>query len=73
MRKITQRQIELFERHLTVEEKSGATREKYVRDVKLFVAWLGARAVDKECVVQLIRSASCNTRNTCATDIRSPV
>ena len=52
MRKITQRQIELFERYLTVEEKSGATREKYVRDVKLFVAWLGARAVDKECVVQ---------------------
>ena len=41
-------QIEIFDRYLQNEEKSELTREKYIRDVRTFLAWLGGRELSKE-------------------------
>ena len=40
-----------FERHLYEEEKSPATREKYVRDLRFFAEWLGEKELNKEVVL----------------------
>ena len=40
-RKITQNQIALFSQYLIREEKSTATVEKYLRDVRAFVVYVG--------------------------------
>ena len=37
-----------FNRHLQTEEKSAATIEKYLRDVRFFLAFLGNRPINKE-------------------------
>ena len=42
--------IQSYEDYLRREEKATGTREKYLRDVKLFRAWLGEREVTKEAV-----------------------
>ena len=47
-RKITENQIQLFHQYLIREEKSTATVEKYLRDVRAFSAYVGERIVTKE-------------------------
>ena len=42
--------IQSYEDYLRREEKATGTREKYLRDVKFFRAWLGEREVTKEAV-----------------------
>ena len=45
------REIRRFERHLVTEEKSAATIEKYLRDVRCFFAFLSGRKIIKEEIV----------------------
>ena len=45
---ITKEQIEAFQQQLNWEEKSPATIEKYLRDVRAFAVWLNGRDVTKE-------------------------
>ena len=47
MRNITKQRIEDFHLYLINEEKSGATIEKYIRDIQAFSDWLDGRAFDK--------------------------
>ena len=47
---LTNRQIVSFRRHLKREEREQSTIEKYVRDVRLFEAWLSGRRVTAEIV-----------------------
>ena len=51
-RNLTDRTIELFHRHMLQEEKSAATIEKYLRDVRAFSVFTGGAAVTKELSVQ---------------------
>ena len=41
-------QISAFKRHLQSEERVPATIRKYLRDIRSFVAWLGARPLGKD-------------------------
>lgn len=41
-------QISRFEQHLITEEKSRATMEKYLHDVRCFAEFLAERAISKE-------------------------
>ena len=50
-RNITQSQIQLFHQHLIREEKSSATVEKYLRDVRAFAVYVGNEIVTKEVVM----------------------
>lgn len=43
--KITREQIEAFSQQLLLEEKSRATREKYLRDVRQYAVYMGNEAV----------------------------
>ncbi len=52
MRKITGVKIKNFGEFLINEEKSKATLEKYVRDIKAFADWLGGEAVSKARVLE---------------------
>ena len=45
---LTQQQIQAYAHHLQMEEKSRATMEKYLRDVRAFARWLDGRAIRKE-------------------------
>ena len=47
---LTDRQIVSFRQHLKREEREQSTIEKYVRDVRLFEAWLSGRRVTAEIV-----------------------
>ena len=47
-RQLTQRQIRAYAHHLQMEEKSGATVEKYLREVQAFACWLNGRQITKE-------------------------
>lgn len=47
-RRLEAQQIEAFEHHLRLEEKSMATIEKYLRDIRSFACWLDGRAITKE-------------------------
>ncbi len=47
---ITSKQIEAFERHLYREEKSAATREKYMRDARAFCSYANGSEITKELV-----------------------
>ncbi len=40
--------LEAYERHLNAEERSGATVEKYMRDIRHFLAFLEGRPISKE-------------------------
>lgn len=48
---INNKQIRNYESYLRQEEKSNATCEKYLRDVRCFMAFAGEQAVTKELVV----------------------
>ena len=53
MRHINIEEIEHYRRELMEAEKSAATVEKYIRDIRTFMQWLGDdRAVSKERVIQ---------------------
>ena len=45
---LTQQQIRAYAHHLQMEEKSGATMEKYLRDIRAFTCWLDGRDISKE-------------------------
>lgn len=47
-RQLTQQQIRAYAHHLQMEEKSGATMEKYLRDIQAFACWLDGRDISKE-------------------------
>ncbi len=47
-RQLTQQQIRAYAHHLQMEEKSGATMEKYLRDIRAFACWLDGRDISKE-------------------------
>ena len=50
-RLLTEDLISAFHEHLILEEKSGATVEKYLRDVRAFSVFVGGRSVTKEVVM----------------------
>ena len=50
-RQITANKVQLFKRHLCGEEKSPATIDKYVRDVRAFCAYAGTNEITKELVL----------------------
>ena len=51
VRRITKEELEAFKEHLVLEERSGATIEKYCRDVQYFMAFAGGREITKETVI----------------------
>ena len=52
MKNITQKLIEEFKKFLISEEKSKATIEKYIRDIRTFSEWLCGMNVDKSVVLE---------------------
>ncbi len=48
---ITKEKIEQFRKYLLCEEKSAATIEKYIRDIKVFFNWCGSREIGKEDII----------------------
>lgn len=50
-RKLTRDQIISFDHHLIREEKSAATVEKYLRDIRAFIIFTGNKSVTKELVM----------------------
>ena len=46
--KLTQHQIQSYAQQLRMEEKSPATVEKYLRDLRAFAAWTDGRKISKE-------------------------
>ena len=48
--RITGAQVEAYAGHLRKEERSESTIEKYLRDIRRFLAWLRGRGVSKETV-----------------------
>ena len=52
-KKIRPRDIKRFEEHLYSEEKSKATIEKYIRDIKKFSVFLGDNYLDKESAIMI--------------------
>lgn len=51
-RKLTSDMLELFEKHLTEEEKSAATMEKYLRDARAFFDFSENRSITKELMIE---------------------
>ena len=45
---LTQHQIQAYAHYLLAEEKSGATVEKYLRDIRSFACWLHGRDISNE-------------------------
>ena len=52
MKTITEKGVKRFELYLYEEEKSDNTIEKYMRDIRFFIQWLGGREVDKSVVLE---------------------
>lgn len=52
MRIITNTRIQEFKLHLIDEERSGATVEKYMRDLRFFYIWLGNAEISKSLVLK---------------------
>lgn len=50
-RKITNTQMESYHQYLIREEKSTATVEKYLRDARAFVVYVGGKVITKEAVM----------------------
>lgn len=50
-RKITENIISSFEKHLSEQEKSPSTIEKYIRDVRAFAVFIGNSEITKETVI----------------------
>ena len=55
-RKITENIISYFEKHLSEQEKSPSTIEKYIRDVRAFSAFTGNSEITKETVIAYKKS-----------------
>lgn len=55
MKTVTAESIDSFRNCLLEEEKSAATLERYLRDVRAFAAWLGSESLDKEHVLEYKR------------------
>ena len=51
-RRITEERMASFRQYLLGEERSGATVEKYLREVGQFSAWLAGEAVSKTAAAQ---------------------
>ena len=51
-RKLTEQKIEAFHQYLIREEKSTATVEKYLRDVRAFMVYVGEKSVTKDVVME---------------------
>ena len=51
-RKVTAAMIEAYGHRLREDERAAATREKYLRSVRAFAAWLGAESVTKDAVTE---------------------
>ena len=49
---LTHEIISDFKEHLTLEERSTATVEKYIRDVKAFSAYVNGVEITKEVVIE---------------------
>ena len=52
MKKITDETVRNFREHLINEEKSRATTDKYIRDLKAFASWLGGEELSKTKVLE---------------------
>ena len=50
--KLTEQNIDAYIRHLCMEERSAATVEKYMRDVRTFAVWIGDHPVTKEAAAE---------------------
>ena len=50
-RKLTENLIQSFHQYLIREEKSTATVEKYLRDVRAFLLYIGDQAITKDIVI----------------------
>lgn len=50
-RQLTKQQITLFKKYLEGEEKSGATIEKYIRDIWAFYRYVNSRDIEKNDVI----------------------
>ncbi len=55
MKKLTNEMIREFKLYLYEEEKSDNTIEKYMRDIRFFMEWLGAKEFDKSVVLEYKR------------------
>ncbi len=51
-RNLTPEQIAAYTQHLRAEERAPGTREKYLRDIRSFAAWLDGRPVTREAVAE---------------------
>ena len=51
-RKITVAMVEAYDRKLKEDEHAVATREKYLRSIHAFAAWLGDGSVTKDAVTE---------------------
>ena len=51
-RKISASMLTAYDRWLRQEERADATREKYLRSIRAFAAWLGSAAVTKDAVTE---------------------
>lgn len=51
-RELTENQIKLFYQHLIHEEKSAATVEKYLRDIRAFLCFMGESDLTKDTVIE---------------------
>lgn len=75
MRRITEEAITIYRRHLTNEEKSSATLEKYLRDVREFGLWTAGEALTKESVLEykkiLTSRYACSSVNSIISSLNS--
>ena len=62
MKTITNETAGKFEEYLRREERSGNTISKYMRDIRLFRAWLGERPIDKAAVSEYKKLCAKGTR-----------
>ena len=53
--RLTPLQIQAFARHLRLEEKSEATLEKYLRDIRAFAAWANGQKISKELTCKTVQ------------------
>ena len=51
-RRLTTAVIEAYDRRLKEDERASATREKYLRSIRAFAAWLGDGSVTKDAVTE---------------------
>lgn len=59
-RKVTPELLEAFDRKLLLDEKSAATREKYLRDVRRYACFIGENDVSKEANLQYKQALESN-------------